>query len=192
LNIYTPYLPRNGSDSASLKPILFFIHGGGFIAGSGADPEYDGGNMASRGDVVVVSINYRLGLFGFLALADGSTNGNFGLADQITALEWVKANIAAFGGDPNLITLIGQSAGAASVRQLLTSPPAIGRFTGAIIQSDPLGPGEFDVYTQIPTIEEAVAITEPVLNSTGCSNGTSQVRCLRSVNADLLLASSLA
>ncbi|KAH8703382.1 carboxylesterase from carbohydrate esterase [Talaromyces proteolyticus] len=192
LNIYTPHLPSNGSDSTNLKPVLFFIHGGGFVSGSGADPEYDGGNMASRGDVVVVSINYRLGIFGFLALDDGITNGNFGIADQITALDWVRANIAAFGGDANLITLIGQSAGAASVRQLLTSPPAVGKFTGAIVQSDPLGLGEFYNYMSIPTIEEeVVAIVDPVLESTGCANATSQVSCLRSVSADELLITNL-
>jgi hypothetical protein len=89
LNIFTTYLPQiNVQPVASqLKPVMFYIHGGGLMLGSGSQSELDGGNLASRGDVVVITINYRLGAFGFLALNDGSTNGNFGLSDQITALD---------------------------------------------------------------------------------------------------------
>ncbi|KAF6751189.1 Carboxylesterase family-domain-containing protein [Ephemerocybe angulata] len=136
LNIYTPYLPQNPLKSKNrLKPVMLWIHGGGFTDGTSSDPVFDGGNLVSRGDVVVVSINYRLGTLGFLALTDGVTNGNFGLADQITALQWVQKHISAFGGDPTRVTIFGQSAGAGSVRALLASPAASGLFTGAIVPS---------------------------------------------------------
>lgn len=88
--------------------------------------------MASRGDIVVVTINYRLSTLGFLAVPGTSIKGNYGIADQVTALEWVQANIAAFGGDPDKVTIGGQSAGASSVRVLLGSPKAIGKFSAAI------------------------------------------------------------
>lgn len=88
--------------------------------------------MASRGDIVVVTINYRLATLGFLALPGTSITGNYGLADQITALDWVRDNIAAFGGDKDQITIGGQSAGAGSVRALLASPEAKGKFAAAL------------------------------------------------------------
>ncbi|EHK96158.1 putative Bile salt-activated lipase [Glarea lozoyensis 74030] len=107
LNIWTPSLPSpsNTYKSKKLKPVLFWIYGGGFTENSAADPNFDGGNMASRGDVVMVAPNYRVGAFGFLALKDGTTNGNFGIADQILALNWVRKHIQDFGGDPEHITI---------------------------------------------------------------------------------------
>jgi carboxylesterase type B len=189
LNIFTPFLPaapgRRGSPG--LKPVMMFIHGGEFLYGNGGDPIYDGGNLASRGDVVVVTINYRLGAFGFLALDDGSSNGNYALSDQIAALDWLHANIAAFGGDPNRITLVGQSAGAISIRALLSSPPAIGKFAAVILQSDELGPGAAQIYTEYPSIAaEFAAVGKPILAETECSNATSQVACLRALDAATL------
>lgn len=191
LNIFTPFLPAapGGIGSPNLKPVMMFIHGGAFVVGSGGDPYLDGGNMASRGDVVIVTINYRLGTLGFLALDDGSTNGNYGFSDQIVALDWLHANIAAFGGDPNRITLFGQSAGAASIRMLLLSPPAIGKFVAAIPQSDVVGPGIGQNWTVIPSIEEDVAaLANPILAATGCGDATSQVACLRALNAATLVS----
>lgn len=106
LNIYTPYLPKASSDNDKLKPVMFWIHGGAFINGYGSDPTFDGGNLASRGDVVVVTINYRLGDFGFLTFGNGTgLDGNYGISDQVSALQWVHDNIAAFGGDPNRVTI---------------------------------------------------------------------------------------
>jgi para-nitrobenzyl esterase len=134
LNVWTP---------AHLKserlPVMVWIHGGGFNSGSAAVPIYDGAPMASRG-IVVVSINYRLGVYGFLAnrafaAEAGGGNGNFGLLDQIAALRWVQRNAAAFGGDPRKVTIAGQSAGAMSVHDLILSPKAKGLFHGAIAQS---------------------------------------------------------
>jgi para-nitrobenzyl esterase len=134
LNVYTP-----AADGAR-RPVLFFIHGGAFYLGAASEATYDGGPLAERGDVVVVTINYRLGALGFLYLGahggqDWGATPNAGLLDQIAALGWVRDNIAAFGGDPNEITIFGESAGAASVCALLAMPSARGLFKRAIAQS---------------------------------------------------------
>lgn len=163
---------------------MFWIHGGAFTGGTGSDPTFDGGSFASRGDVVVVAINYRLGSLGFLALDDGVTKGNYGLADQITALEWVKANIQDFGGDPDRITIFGQSAGAASVRALIGSPKAAGKFASAIPQSNLAGSNYATTYSLYPTIEEQLELAgNAILKETNCSSASSQVECLRALPA---------
>jgi para-nitrobenzyl esterase len=115
-------------------PVMVWIHGGAFVMGSGGVPLYDGITFASRHDIVVVTINYRLGLFGFL-LTDQRDQGNCGLLDQIAALRWVRDNIAAFGGDPSSVTVMGESAGAISIANLLAMPAARGLFHRAILQS---------------------------------------------------------
>ncbi|KLU89343.1 crystal protein [Magnaporthiopsis poae ATCC 64411] len=184
LNIWTPFLPHNASITArrGLRPVMLWIHGGAFTSGSGSDTVFDGGNMASRGDVVVVSINYRVGTLGFLALNDGTTNGNFGLADQINALNWVIKNIRSFGGDPSRITVFGQSAGAASVRALMASPKAIGKFAAAILMSNLGGLYYGATYSKYYTIaEQADAAVKRILDATGCAAAASQVDCLRNV-----------
>lgn len=190
LNIFTPYLPDTSHpiDVQKLRSVMLYIHGGAFISGSGADSEYDGGNMASRGDIVVVTINYRLGPFGFLPLNDTIANGNYGLADQVTALDWVKANIAAFGGDQNRITIAGQSAGAASVHALLGSPPAVGKYAAAMPMSNVGGVGIFSLYNTFPSIGEgSIIVAAPVLAATGCVSATSQIDCLRTADAQVVL-----
>lgn len=134
LNVWAP-----GSSEARL-PVLVWIHGGGFLGGSGAIEIYNGRHLASQG-VVVVTINYRVGPFGFLALPELTAesphggSGNFGLLDMIAALKWVRDNIAAFGGDPRNVTIAGQSAGAVAVNSLLTSPDASGLFSRGIAES---------------------------------------------------------
>src|SRR4051794_22375357 len=121
LNVWTP-----GTEGA--RPVMVWIHGGGFINGSGASGLYDGSRLAARGDVVVVTVNYRLGVLGFLAhreLTDddaGGAAGNWGLQDQVAALRWVRDNIASFGGDPGNVTIFGESAGGMSVADLLVMP----------------------------------------------------------------------
>jgi para-nitrobenzyl esterase len=135
LNVWTPQ-PRVGAK----LPVMVYIHGGGFSTGSGSAAILDGTHLASRG-VVVVTFNYRLGRFGFFAHpaltreAAGGATGNWGLMDQIAALQWVKRNIAAFGGDPANVTIFGESAGGESVDRLMVSPAAKGLFAKAIASS---------------------------------------------------------
>jgi len=131
LNVWTPRIAKFGN-----LPVIVFIPGGSFVEGSGAVPVYDGTHLASTG-VVVVTINYRLGVFGFLAYpgltaeSPHHSSGNYALLDQIAALKWVQGNIRAFGGDPHRVTIWGQSAGAFSVGALLASPEAKGLFQRA-------------------------------------------------------------
>jgi para-nitrobenzyl esterase len=124
------------------RPVLVWIHGGGYCIGSSAQAVYDGRNLATLGDAVIVSLNYRLGALGFLDLSSFSTDehtfeSNLGLRDQISALEWVRDNIASFGGDPSNVTVFGQSSGAGSITTLMVSPRAAGLFHRAIAQSPP-------------------------------------------------------
>jgi para-nitrobenzyl esterase len=133
LNVWTPTSARNA-------PVFFWIYGGALSSGASRDPMYDGKRLAERG-VVVVSINYRLGVLGWLAHPELSAesaqgiSGNYGLLDQIRALTWVKENVAAFGGDPANVTIAGESAGALSVMYLMASPPARGLFAKGIAES---------------------------------------------------------
>ncbi len=134
LNVWTP-----AADSRR-RPVLVWLHGGAFIMGTGATALYNGEQLSQRGDVVVVTINYRLGALGFLNLCEfapgcESVCANLGLRDQISALEWVRDNIDSFGGDPDCVTLFGESAGAMSVGTLLGTPRARGLFHRAILQS---------------------------------------------------------
>ena len=135
LNVWTAANSANDK-----RPVLVYLPGGAFTGGSGDVPVYDGENLAKKG-LVVVTINYRLGIFGFFTHpelskeSDQHSSGNYGLLDQVAALEWVKRNIAAFGGDPKRVTIMGQSAGASSVHYLLASPLAKGLFACAIADS---------------------------------------------------------
>src|SRR5215210_5050579 len=135
LNVWTP-----AKSAKERLPVLVYFYGGGFIAGDGSEPRYDGEGMARRG-VVAVTLNYRLGLFGFLAHPELSkespqhASGNYGLLDQAAALRWVRENIAAFGGDPERITVAGESAGSASVSAQMASPLSRDLIAGAIGES---------------------------------------------------------
>ena len=129
LNVWTP-----AADAAG-RPVLVWIHGGAFSLGAGSLSAYDGTRLATRTDCVVVTINYRVGALGFLVIEDPSAATNLGILDQIAALEWVRDNIAGFGGDPANVTIFGESAGAGSVLSLLSAPGAQGLFHRAIVQS---------------------------------------------------------
>jgi len=134
LNIRTP-----GLDNKK-RPVMFWIHGGAFVFGSGSTISYRSGSLAARGDIVLVTINYRLGELGFLRLKDVTggkipATGNEGLLDQIAALKWVRDNIAAFGGDPANVTVFGESAGGMSIGCMLAMPAAKGLFQKAICES---------------------------------------------------------
>jgi para-nitrobenzyl esterase len=137
LNVVAPVEP-----SATPRPVMVFIHGGGYVIGTSALGLYSGARLALRGDVIVVSMNYRLGGFGYVDFSEFSTperpfDSNLGLRDQVAALEWVQRNIAAFGGDPGNVTLFGESAGANAVVTLLATPAAGGLFHRGIAQSAP-------------------------------------------------------
>lgn len=207
LNIQTPYIPKQG-DKSDLRPVMFWIHGGGFTGGPGAESLSDGGNLASREDAVVVNINYRLSTLGFLVIPGTNVTGNYGIADQITALEvrvpsivvnlsdiaqWTIKNIASFGGDPNQITINGESAGAGSIRTLLGSPPAIGKYQGAVAMSN-LG-GSIDIringdyattYNSYYTVNESYAVAgQQIFKAAGCKQTAldDQIACLKAVPA---------
>jgi para-nitrobenzyl esterase len=134
LNVFAPADPAPGGGK---RPVMVWIHGGAFVMGSGSTPLYHGASFAQQG-IVVVTVNYRLGLPGFLYLGDlapDRAEGNYALLDQIAALSWVQGNIAAFGGDPGAVTVMGESAGAISVATLLAIPAARGLFHRAILES---------------------------------------------------------
>lgn len=186
LNVWTPHLPRMaGATKEELKPVMVYLYGGGFTSGSGKNPNTDGTNLASRGDVVVVSVNYRVGNVGFLAFDDGVHNGNYALSDMVAALEWVKQYIQYFGGDADRVTLFGESAGAQGTHILLGSPKAKGLFHRAIMQSDPQGyprNGKFS-WMQYDSIEHAYnTSTRRVLTESGCLNATDKVKCLNKLS----------
>ncbi len=169
------------------RPVMVWIHGGGFFAGFGGEERHNGAILTKKG-AVVVTINYRLGAFGFLAhpaLAMESPNhaaGNYGILDQIAALKWVQRNIAQFGGDPSRVTIFGESAGAMSVGTLLASPLAKGLFHRAILES---GTGT----TLIQTRADAAATAEKIATALGVP-GTDAAAAprLRAVPAETLLA----
>jgi para-nitrobenzyl esterase len=135
LNVWTP-----ADSAADALPVLVYIYGGAFTEGAGSVPLYDGAALAEKG-AVVVTMNYRLGAFGFLAhpeltrTSEHGSSGNYGLADMLASLQWVQSNIGAFGGDPRNVTVFGQSAGAMAIASLLASPRAEGLFNRAISQS---------------------------------------------------------
>ena len=147
LNVFTPAglatrTKRQGKfgsgSSSSLLPVMLWFHGGAFQQGGSRRGEYDGRRLAER-DIVVVTINYRLGALGFMVSSSDELYGNFGLMDQRAALDWVKRNIRAFGGDPENITLFGESAGAVMIGLHLLMDGAGTLFHRAIMQSNPLG-----------------------------------------------------
>ncbi len=138
LNVWTPAVAP-ASESGRKRPVMFWCHGGGFATGSGSSPDNDGTNLAKRGDVVVVTINHRLNVLGFANLSAFSdtfaASGDAGMLDIVQALKWVRANISQFGGDPNTVTIFGQSGGGRKVETLLAMPAAKGLFQRAIIES---------------------------------------------------------
>ena len=174
-NVFSP----NVQSSANL-PVIVWIHGGGNLDGESND--YDGSKMAAQGNTVVVTFNYRLNLMGFLAVnsidSEGHDFGNYGLMDQQMVLNWVKQNIAGFGGDPNNVTLGGQSAGAEDTGLAMLSPLAAGTFQHGICES-------FCPTSNLPTVSAAEAVGQEFAEAAGCGGftGAAQARCLRRVPA---------
>lgn len=162
LNIWTP-------EGAKDLPVLFYIHGGGFTGGCGHEKHFDGPVWASKG-VIAVTINYRLGPLGFACLPElekeAGHTGNYGLYDQLTALQWVHDNIAAFGGDPDNITVMGQSAGAMSVQQLVLSPLTKGLISKAVMSS---GGGISALMGNTAPAEKQFGFWKEVMQKAGCA-----------------------
>jgi para-nitrobenzyl esterase len=181
LNLWTTNL---GGDE--LQPVMVWIHGGSNVAGSGAEPPYDGANLARRG-AVVINFNYRLGVFGFLAHpalsaeSENHSSGNYALLDQIALLQWVQRNAASFGGDPARVTIFGESAGATDVAYLMVSPLARGLFHRAIIQS-----GGYAVSAD-HRLEEAEAVGEKLAEALGAADADDVLGAMRAVDAEEVL-----
>ena len=177
------YLNVTTSSTAGRRPVMVWIHGGGFFAGFGGEQRHDGAVLARKG-AVVVTVNYRLGPFGFLAHPSLS-GGNYGLLDQIAALDWVRRNIARFGGDPARVTIFGESAGAMSVGALLGSPLAKGLFRNAILESGTAS-GPF-----VGHLDSAHAVGVRIASALGVSGSdASSASRLRALSADSLLAAT--
>jgi para-nitrobenzyl esterase len=185
LNVWTP-----GVDGAR-RPVMVWIHGGAFVIGSSSQAMYEAVALAARGDVVVVTVNYRLGVLGYLHVGelDGARHGatsNPGVLDQIAALEWVRDEIAAFGGDPTNVTVFGESAGAISVSALLAAPRARGLFQRAIVQS-----GSGNVVAEPEHAREVTdfLLRELDIERAGNGHGESDViERLRATTAERILA----
>ena len=182
LNIFAPA----GAGTTSPRPVIVWLHGGGHLAGTASD--YDGGKLALGGPLgsqtVVVTINYRLGVLGFLAhpalASEDRLAGNYGLLDVLRALQWVRANIASFGGDPNNVTLGGQSAGASLTSAAMISPMAAGLFHRAILQSGPL--------SVLPSMATALQRGSAMAHTAGCDgNDERTAACLRALPVPQLL-----
>ncbi len=181
LNVWTPRADDRG------RPVLVWIHGGAYVTGSNSTGYNSGSELAASLDVVVVSINYRLGAFGFLQLEHllgerYAAAGNLAVLDQIAALRWVRENIRAFGGDPDKVTIFGESAGAAAVGTLLGTPAAVGLFSRAIMQS---GTAE-----RARPREESEAVTSELLDALGIPDHDAER--LLSLTAEELLAGQAA
>ena len=177
LNVWTP------DASSGSRPVMVWFHGGGYAYGSGNWPAYDGRNLAAKGDVVVVTVNHRLNAFGYLNLAERfgdeyAASGNLGNLDLVRALEWVRDNIAAFGGDPANVTIMGESGGGSKVSHLMAMPTADGLFHKAIVQS---GPG---VTSGKP--DEAAAYAGSILDQAGIETEDD----LMSVSAEDILSAA--
>jgi para-nitrobenzyl esterase len=178
LNVWTP-----GPEPEVGRPVLVYFYGGGFLAGDGSEPRYDGASMAREG-IVVLTVNYRLGAFGFLAHPaltaeppDGAS-GNYGLLDQQRALEWVQQNVRAFGGDPSRVTIAGESAGSMAVSAHMAAPGSKGLFAQAIGES-----GALLGTSPLPSREEAEANGRRFADRVGADS----LRDLRALSASRLL-----
>ncbi len=177
LNIWTPGLDR------ARRPVMVWIHGGAFIIGSGSQTMYRKNTLVPRGNVVLVSINYRMGALGFMNLKEITAGkipatGCEGLMDQIAAIEWVRNNIEAFGGDPDSITIFGESAGGMSVGCLMGMPSARGKFHKGILESG--------AANTVSSLEEGAAVAGEFLNVLGLKS--SDTRTLRSLTAEQLMS----
>ncbi len=176
LNIYTP----RETNAAARNPVMVWFHGGGLFSGESND--YDGSKLVARGNVIVVTLNYRVGVFGFFSHpalnAEGHPYANYGIMDQQFALKWVQRNISAFGGDPNNVTIFGQSGGGTSVMANLVSPLSKGLFQKAINESGT----SIQVVTPAASLDDGVQLA----NSVGCA-GADSAKCMRALSVKQIL-----
>ncbi len=185
LNVWTP-----AKSTSEKLPVMVWIHGGAFAEGSSTEPFYNRLNLSKQG-VIVVTINYRLGPFGFLAypaLSKESPHGvssNYGLEDQVQALKWVQNNIAAFGGNPGNVTIFGESAGAESVDMLLVSPQSKGLFNRAISESGPQW--HFGFLPPLSSLREAEKTGGQFATALGCSSAADPLAAMRAKSSDELI-----
>ena len=185
LNVYAPsHQGRRGG-----LPVMVWIHGGGYVAGSSSEPRHNGDFLPLKG-VVLVTFNYRLGVFGFLATPQlaseqGGSAGNYGLMDMVAALSWVKRNIATFGGDPNCVTIFGESAGSFAVSTLMAAPSAQGLFHRAIGESG--GALNSDAHAT-----ESLAVVSPKDEAWAIDAGAHSLADLRALSTDQILAAAAA
>jgi para-nitrobenzyl esterase len=185
LNVWAP--ARAGNNSG--LPVYVFIHGGGFAAGSGGVDTYDGGNFARQG-IVTVTINYRLGALGFFASRETwqryGTTGNWGILDQIKALQWVRDNISAFGGDPAQVTIGGESAGSFSVSALMLSPLARGLFRGVIMESGPILTLPALSYYAKSDLARSIAVSAMLASIFGAADNAEGLAQMQKADAEVL------
>lgn len=175
----TVYKPKN--ESIKKRPVMMWIHGGGYETGSIFSIAYDARYIVTLGDVIVVATNYRLGAFGFMYAGTDDARGNNGLKDQVAALKWIQDNIEAFGGDPNQVTVFGESAGGMSIGNLVLSPFTKGLLHRAIMQS-----GAPNAYLGSEAPDKALVKTQSLAEKLNCTNSDMEkvVKCLRSVKAE--------
>ncbi|MEU6890341.1 carboxylesterase family protein [Streptomyces sp. NPDC046557] len=199
LNVTTPTPTPTPKPAGRKRPVLVWLHGGAFLGGSGSD--YSAEHLAVRGDTVVVTVNYRLGIFGYFGHPGLGSAPPFGLADQQAALRWVRANAGRFGGDPGSVTLFGESAGALGVCAHLTSPTAVGLFQKAVLQSGSclmsfprgaLGPGT-PAYEPFASEHDVQTAGSAAARQLGCTaDGADEVlACLRGQSTDRLATAQL-
>lgn len=191
LNVCTPAKSCNEK-----HPVMVWIHGGGFYRGASSENTYKGDNLAKKG-VVVVSINYRLGALGYLAHpqlskeSEKGVSGNYGLLDQMEALKWVQKNIASFGGDPDNVTIFGESAGAAGITTLMISPLTKGLFHGVIAESgNPLVGMEYDYPILNYHLKGVEKMGVEFADSLGCPNTPEGIEKLRKIPPEKLIKAS--
>ncbi|XP_054165718.1 acetylcholinesterase-like, partial [Oppia nitens] len=183
VNIWTPNRVVNESVQSGQKPVMFYIYGGSFVSGSIFLLNLYNGSVLATNDVVIVTTNYRLGVLGFLYGADESAPGNAGLYDQLLALKWVKDNIEAFGGDPNQVTIFGQSAGSISVSAHILSPLSKGLYRRAIMESGAL---MFNKDRDPISTQEALELNKQIGHKLNCT-GHNWLQCLRNVRPEQLV-----
>ena len=182
LNVFAPV-----TSTADKLPVMFWLHGGDYYQGYGGGLLYDGSDLVARENVIVVSINYRIGALGFLySGSDSKTQftGNYGTLDQQFALQWVQRNAHVFGGDPNQVTIFGQSAGSESVAVLLNMPSNKGLFSKAIMQS-------FPSALPFRTADKAPSFTKVVAKDAGCDVTVPYEECMRTLTWQEILAAAV-